>query len=77
MLLKSLVILAKKPFGGSGGVALALAAAIVFNFGSLADSVLVITISTVYLQPLLGLVWAFCAGWAWHRAGLLGIDSSR
>lgn len=52
-----------------GGVALALAAAIVFNFGTLFG--LVITISTVYLQPLLGLVWAICAGWVWNRAGLL------
>lgn len=59
----------KKAVWWIGGVALALAAAIVFNFGSLFG--LVITISTVYLQPLLGLVWAICAGWVWHRAGLL------
>ncbi|OEF27451.1 sodium-dependent transporter [Vibrio rumoiensis] len=52
-----------------GGLAILLASLIVFNFGSLFG--LVITVSTVYLQPLLGLVWAICAGWVWNRAKLL------
>lgn len=52
-----------------GGLALVMAAAIVYHFETLFG--LVITISTVYLQPLLGLVWAICAGWVWSRAKLL------
>ncbi|WP_105901941.1 sodium-dependent transporter [Vibrio gangliei] len=59
----------KKAVMWIGGLALLLAAAIVFNFGTLFG--LVITVSTVYLQPILGLVWAICAGWVWHRAKLL------
>lgn len=52
-----------------GGLAFILSALIVFNFNSLFG--IVITISTVYLQPILGLVWALCAGWIWKRASLL------
>ncbi len=42
---------------------------IVLNFSSLFD--LVATISTMYMQPLLGVVWAVVIGWVWHRNKLL------
>ncbi|OXX26086.1 hypothetical protein B9J88_02710, partial [Vibrio sp. V05_P4A8T149] len=28
-------------------------------------------VSTVYMQPLLGVVWAIVVGWVWHRNKLL------
>ena len=52
-----------------GGLALALVTLIVYNFATLFG--FFITVSTVYLQPVLGLVWAICAGWVWNRAKLL------
>ncbi|MCJ2377520.1 sodium-dependent transporter [Vibrio sp. ZSDZ34] len=44
---------------------LILSVIIVVNFSSLFD--LVATISTMYMQPLLGVVWAIVIGWIWHR----------
>jgi NSS family neurotransmitter:Na+ symporter len=48
---------------------LILSVIIVVNFSSLFD--LVATISTMYMQPLLGVVWAIVIGWIWHRNKLL------
>jgi NSS family neurotransmitter:Na+ symporter len=48
---------------------LILSVIIVVNFSSLFD--LVATISTMYMQPLLGVVWAIVTGWIWHRNKLL------
>lgn len=61
-----------------GSVITLMAAAIVFNFGALFG--LTVKIATVYLQPLLGLLWAIVTGWLWSRAKVLeeirqGFDS--
>lgn len=42
---------------------------IVFNFGVLFD--LVVTVTTEYSQPLLGLFFAVFVGWIWQRNGVL------
>jgi len=42
---------------------------IVFNFSTLFD--LVVTATTEYSQPLLGLFFAVFVGWIWHRNGVL------
>jgi NSS family neurotransmitter:Na+ symporter len=42
---------------------------IVFNFGVLFDAV--VTATTEYSQPLLGLFFAVFVGWIWHRKGVL------
>ena len=52
-----------------GGVIIIVAAIIVYNFGTLFG--LVIEITTVYGQPLLGLCWALLVGWVWSRNKLL------
>lgn len=52
-----------------GGLITAIATVIVFNFGSLFG--LVIEISTVYGQPILGLCWAVLVGWIWKRDKVL------
>ena len=46
-----------------------IAAIIVFNFGALFG--LLIEITTVYGQPMLGLCWALLVGWVWSRNKLL------
>jgi NSS family neurotransmitter:Na+ symporter len=51
------------------GVITAISAVIVFNFGALFG--LVIKITTVYGQPLLGLCWALMVGWLWSRDKVL------
>ncbi len=51
------------------GVITVIAAVIVFNFGALFG--LVIKITTVYGQPLLGLCWALLVGWVWSRDKVL------
>jgi NSS family neurotransmitter:Na+ symporter len=51
------------------GVITAISAIIVFNFGALFG--LVIKITTVYGQPLLGLCWALFVGWLWSRDKVL------
>ena len=52
-----------------GGLITLIAAIIVFNFGALFG--LVIEITTVYGQPMLGLCWALLVGWVWSRNKLL------
>lgn len=52
-----------------GGIITLIATVIVFNFGALFG--LVIEISTVYGQPILGLCWALLVGWVWSRDKLL------
>ncbi|MDA0147829.1 sodium-dependent transporter [Vibrio sp. LaRot3] len=52
-----------------GGAILILSIIISLNFGSLFG--LVADISTVYMQPLLGVVWAIVVGWIWNRNKLL------
>ncbi|WP_100657360.1 sodium-dependent transporter [Alteromonas flava] len=47
----------------------ALSTLIIFNFSSLFG--LVITATTQYSQPLLGMVLCIFAGWVWNRNGLL------
>lgn len=53
-----------------GGVILLVSVIISLNFGALFG--LVVDVTTVYLQPLLGAVWAVFVGWIWHRNKLLG-----
>ena len=53
----------------AGGAIAAFSALIVFNFGTLFGWV--ITISTRYSQPLLGILICVFAGWIWHRDVLL------
>lgn len=55
---------------GIGGVILLVSVIISLNFGALFG--LVVDVTTVYLQPLLGAVWAVFVGWIWHRNKLLG-----
>ncbi|WP_372882533.1 sodium-dependent transporter [Psychromonas sp.] len=52
-----------------GGLITLIAAVIVFNFGALFG--LVIEITTVYGQPILGLCFALLVGWVWSRNKLL------
>ncbi len=52
-----------------GGLITAVSVVISLNFGALFD--LVATFTTVYMQPLLGAVWAIFVGWIWHRNKLL------
>ncbi|OCH17634.1 sodium-dependent transporter [Aliivibrio logei] len=52
-----------------GGAILVLSLFIVFNFGTLFG--LIADISTVYMQPLLGVVWAIIVGWIWNRNKVL------
>lgn len=52
------------------GIAVSLIAIlIIFNFGALFG--LVVNVATVYMQPLLGLLWAIVTGWLWSRATVL------
>lgn len=51
------------------GIITVISAIIVFNFGALFG--LVIKITTVYGQPLLGLCWALLVGWLWSRDKVL------
>ena len=53
----------------AGGAIATFSALIVFNFGTLFGWV--ITISTRYSQPLLGILICVFAGWIWHRNVLL------
>ncbi|MDA0631728.1 MAG: sodium-dependent transporter [Proteobacteria bacterium] len=53
----------------AGGAIAAFSALIVFNFGTLFGWV--ITVSTRYSQPLLGILICVFAGWIWHRDVLL------
>ncbi|EGU52881.1 putative sodium-dependent transporter [Vibrio nigripulchritudo ATCC 27043] len=52
-----------------GGVITVISAIIVLNFGSLFG--FVVQLTTVYAQPILGLVWALLVGWIWHRNKVL------
>lgn len=52
-----------------GSVILLISMVIVFNFNPLFD--LIANISTVYMQPLLGAVWAIVIGWIWQRNKVL------
>jgi NSS family neurotransmitter:Na+ symporter len=52
-----------------GGVITVISAIIVSNFGSLFG--FVVQLTTVYAQPVLGLVWALLVGWIWHRNNVL------
>ncbi|WP_234495697.1 sodium-dependent transporter [Vibrio maritimus] len=52
-----------------GGTILLCSVLIAANFDTLFD--LVATASTVYMQPLLGVVWAIFIGWIWSRNSLL------
>ena len=52
-----------------GGLITLIAAVIVYNFGALFG--LVIEVTTVYGQPILGLCWALLVGWVWSRNKLL------
>lgn len=52
-----------------GGTILLTSVLISFYFDELFD--VVATISTVYMQPLLGMVWAIVVGWVWHRNSVL------
>ncbi len=52
-----------------GGAIMILSVIISLNFGALFG--LIADVSTVYMQPLLGVVWAFIVGWIWNRNKLL------
>lgn len=52
-----------------GGLILAVSVIISLNFGTLFG--IVVDVSTVYMQPLLGVVWAVVVGWVWKRNKLL------
>ncbi len=52
-----------------GGVIMAISAVIVFNFAAL--FALVIKLTTVYAQPIVGLCFALLVGWVWKRDTLL------
>ncbi|MDW6003837.1 sodium-dependent transporter [Vibrio mangrovi] len=52
-----------------GGVILLISVVICLNFGKLFGFVADLT--TVYMQPLLGTVWAIVVGWIWKRNQLL------
>lgn len=52
-----------------GGIIMLISTVIVLNFGALFG--LVITITTQYSQPLIGLCLCLFAGWIWHRNEIL------
>jgi len=52
-----------------GGIITVISAVIVFNFGSLFG--FVVTLTTVYAQPIMGLIFALLVGWVWNRNKLL------
>ncbi|USD66308.1 sodium-dependent transporter [Vibrio sp. SCSIO 43136] len=52
-----------------GGIITIISAVIVMNFGTLFG--FVVTITTVYAQPILGLIFALLVGWVWNRNKLL------
>ncbi|MFD2180515.1 sodium-dependent transporter [Veronia pacifica] len=52
-----------------GGLIAAFSTVIVFNFGDLFG--LVISVTTEYAQPIIGLMTALIAGWIWHRNQVL------
>ncbi|OOE81791.1 sodium-dependent transporter [Salinivibrio siamensis] len=52
-----------------GGLITLASATIVYNFGDLFG--LVVTVTTEYAQPILGLLFALVAGWLWHRNEIL------
>ncbi|MDC0612109.1 sodium-dependent transporter [Vibrio sp.] len=52
-----------------GGLILLVSIVISLNFGALFG--LVVDVTTVYMQPLLGAVWAVVVGWIWKRNNLL------
>ncbi|MDE1263204.1 sodium-dependent transporter [Vibrio aestuarianus] len=52
-----------------GGAILILSIVISLNFGALFG--LIADVSTVYMQPLLGVVWAIVVGWIWQRNKVL------
>ncbi|CZF79638.1 Sodium:neurotransmitter symporter family protein [Grimontia celer] len=52
-----------------GGAIALFSTVIIFNFGSLFG--LVISITTEYMQPILGLIMALIAGWIWKRNQVL------
>jgi NSS family neurotransmitter:Na+ symporter len=52
-----------------GSIIMVLSTVIIFNFNALFG--LVVSITTEYSQPLIGLVLAIYAGWVWQRNGIL------
>ncbi|PKF50839.1 sodium-dependent transporter [Enterovibrio nigricans] len=52
-----------------GGAISILSAIIIFNFDTMFG--LVITVTTEYMQPILGLIMALIAGWIWNRNQVL------
>ena len=52
-----------------GAAILLVSVVLIFNFGTLFG--LVISLTTRYSQPLLGLLMCVFAGWIWHRASVL------
>ncbi len=52
-----------------GGAIALFSALIIFNFGSMFG--LVISVTTEYMQPILGLIMALIAGWIWKRNQVL------
>lgn len=52
-----------------GGLILLISIVICLNFGRLFG--LVADVTTVYMQPLLGVAWAILVGWIWNRNKLL------
>ncbi|KUI99362.1 sodium-dependent transporter [Vibrio sp. MEBiC08052] len=52
-----------------GGLILLISIVICLNFGQLFG--LVADVTTVYMQPLLGVAWAILVGWIWNRNKLL------
>lgn len=53
----------------AGLLVLVASVLIIFNFESLFGAV--ITLTTRYTQPLLGMLFCIYAGWVWHRNGVL------
>ncbi|MCM0147282.1 sodium-dependent transporter [Photobacterium galatheae] len=52
-----------------GGAISVISTVIVFNFESLFG--LVITMTTAYAQPIIGMIFAILVGWIWHRDKVL------
>ncbi|MEH6826349.1 MAG: sodium-dependent transporter [Motiliproteus sp.] len=52
-----------------GGLIFVISLVIIFNFGALFG--LVITITTQYAQPIIGLMFCLFIGWIWHRNSIL------
>lgn len=52
-----------------GGLIALFSALIIFNFGSMFGAV--ISVTTEYMQPILGLIVALMAGWIWNRNQVL------